>query len=60
MAQAGGGVILNNASLAGLGVDATPGSSYLKYELPPARKAGVTVESVDELVGKLRNEAKVL
>ena len=46
--------------LAGLGVDATPGTNYLKYELPPARKAGVVVESVEELVTKLKNEAKVL
>ena len=46
--------------LAGLVPDATPGTTYVKFELPPARKAGVFVESVDELVSKLKNEAKVL
>jgi electron transfer flavoprotein beta subunit len=46
--------------LSGLGVDATPGTNYLKVELPPARKAGVVVESVDELINKLKNEARVL
>jgi electron transfer flavoprotein beta subunit len=46
--------------LAGLGIDVTPGTNYVKVELPPARKAGVFVESVDELVSKLKNEARVL
>lgn len=32
----------------------------LGLEEPPARKAGVKVESVDELVAKLKNEARVL
>lgn len=46
--------------LSGLGVDATLGTNYLKFELPPARKAGVIVDSVDALVSKLKNEAKVI
>jgi len=46
--------------LDGLGVDATPTTTYLNFELPPARKAGVFVASVDELVNKLKNEAKVI
>lgn len=33
---------------------------YHKYEPPPARKAGVRVKDVSELVSKLKNEAKVL
>jgi electron transfer flavoprotein beta subunit len=33
---------------------------YVSYEPPPARKAGVKVKSVPELVEKLVNEAKVL
>ena len=41
-------------------MDATPGTNYLKFELPEARKAGEFVESVDELVSKLQNEAKVI
>ena len=46
--------------LASLGSDVTPATVYTKFELPPARKAGVVVESVDELVSKLKNEAKVI
>ncbi len=37
-----------------------PKVRYLKFEAPPQRKAGVKVASVDELIGKLKNEAKVL
>jgi electron transfer flavoprotein beta subunit len=36
------------------------GLEVLKVEEPPKRKAGVRVKSVDELLDKLRNEAKVL
>ena len=43
-----------------LGVEAEPYLSYLKYELPPAREAGVIVADVAELMDKLRNEAKVI
>jgi len=43
-----------------LGVDVTPRLVTLKVEEPPKRKAGVMVGSVDELVEKLRNEAKVI
>jgi electron transfer flavoprotein beta subunit len=32
----------------------------LRHEAPPARKAGVKVASVEELVAKLHNEAKVI
>ncbi len=48
------------SALASLGSDVTPGTVYTKFELPPARKAGVFVETVDDLVGKLKNEAKVI
>ena len=34
--------------------------TYSKYEPPPARKAGIKVKDVAELVSKLKNEAKVL
>jgi electron transfer flavoprotein beta subunit len=37
-----------------------PKVRYVKFEPPPQRKAGVKVASVDELIGKLKNEAKVL
>ena len=43
-----------------LGVDLTPRLQVLKVEDPPARAGGVKVESVDELLDKLKNEAKVL
>lgn len=40
--------------------DAATKISYKGAELPPARKAGIKVKSVAELVEKLRTEAKVL
>ncbi len=43
-----------------LGVDVSPRLTVLKVTEPPARKAGVKVASVSELVDKLRNEAKVI
>ena len=45
---------------ADLGVDITPRLTTLKVEEPPRREAGVMVESVAELVDKLKNEAKVI
>ncbi|MGF1607788.1 MAG: electron transfer flavoprotein subunit beta/FixA family protein [Kiloniellales bacterium] len=45
---------------ADLGVDVTPRLKVLKVVEPPARKAGVKVASVAELVDKLKNEAKVI
>ncbi|MFY9622838.1 MAG: electron transfer flavoprotein subunit beta/FixA family protein, partial [Rhodoplanes sp.] len=45
---------------AALGVDVSPRIEVLKTFEPPARKAGVKVGSVAELVGKLKNEAGVL
>ncbi len=43
-----------------LGVDFTPRLSVVKVTEPPVRKGGGKVASVDELVDKLKNEAKVL
>ena len=43
-----------------LGVDMTPHLEILKVEEPPARKAGVIVDSVEELVRRLKDEAGVL
>jgi electron transfer flavoprotein beta subunit len=43
-----------------LGVDVTPRVTTLKVAEPPARKAGVKVADVAELLDKLRNEAKVI
>jgi electron transfer flavoprotein beta subunit len=47
-------------SLNDLGIDSSPRTEILKVELPEARAAGVMVETVDELVDKLKNEAKVI
>jgi len=43
-----------------LGVDINPRTELLSVELPPSRDAGIIVETVDELVEKLKNEAKVI
>ena len=43
-----------------IGVDISPRTELLSVELPPTREAGVIVESVDQLVDKLKNEAKVI
>ena len=43
-----------------LGVDLNPRISTLKVSSPPEREAGIIVESVDQLVEKLKNEAKVI
>ena len=43
-----------------LGVDLNPRISKLKVSPPPEREAGIIVESVDQLVEKLKNEAKVI
>ena len=43
-----------------LGVDVTPRVNVLEVNEPPARQAGVRVESAAELIEKLKTEAKVL
>ena len=45
---------------ADLGVEITPRLTVLKVTEPQTRQAGVLVESVSELVAKLKTEAKVL
>ncbi len=42
------------------GIDVTPRLKTLKVVDPPKREAGIKVESVAELVSKLKNEAKVI
>ena len=51
---------LNVIPLSDLGLDTTSRTELLSVELPPSREAGVMVESVDELMDKLKNEAKVI
>ena len=43
-----------------LKIDASPRLKTLKVTPPPERASGVIVESVDELIDKLKNEAKVI
>ena len=45
---------------ADFGIDLSPRSTLLKVTPPATRQAGIVVESVDELVEKLKNEAKVI
>jgi electron transfer flavoprotein beta subunit len=48
------------SSPADFGVDITPRLTVLKTADPKARKAGIRVGSVDELIAKLKTEAEVL
>jgi electron transfer flavoprotein beta subunit len=43
-----------------LGIDMTPTVEVLTVEAPAERQAGIKVESVEQLVDKLKNEAKVI
>ena len=52
--------LLEEIGLADLGVAVTSRTRVLKLETPAARKAGVRVKTVDELVDKLKHEAKVI
>lgn len=43
-----------------LGVDVSSGLKVLSVEPPPGRSAGIKVDSVDDLISKLKSEAKVI
>ncbi len=51
---------LSIQNVSDLGIDVYNRTSILSVELPPTREAGVMVDTVDELVEKLKNEAKVI
>lgn len=51
---------LDTMSPSDLGVDVSPRVVTLKVNEPPKREAGIKVGSVEELVEKLQNEAKVI
>ena len=51
---------LEETSPEALGVAAASRTKIVKLERPAGRKAGVKVKTVDELIAKLRDEAKVL
>lgn len=47
-------------SLADLGVSSASALTYTDFQAPAQRTAGIKVGSVDELIDKLKNEAKVI
>ena len=51
---------IDQKSPADFGVDVSPRLTVLKVVEPPKRQAGIKVESVSELVEKLKNEAGVI
>ena len=51
---------LETVKPADLGIDVAPRLKTLKVSEPPQRKGGVMVKDVEELLSKLRNEAKVI
>ena len=51
---------LEELSLEELGVNVETKVNTIKVESPPERQEGVKVETVDQLVDKLKNEAKVI
>ncbi len=51
---------LDSMAVADLGVDISPRLIIQKVEEPSARAAGIKVSNVQELVSKLKNEAKVI
>ena len=51
---------LNIIPAADLGIDINSRTELISVELPPSREAGIIVETVDELVSKLKDEAKVI
>jgi electron transfer flavoprotein beta subunit len=51
---------LETIGVGDFGLDLSPRVTTLKVDEPPARGGGVRVETVEELVDKLKNEAKVI
>jgi electron transfer flavoprotein beta subunit len=51
---------LETIDAATLGVDTTPRLKMLALTDPPKRKGGIKVASIDDLIDKLKNEAKVI
>ena len=51
---------LDVKAAADFGIDLAPRANLLKVAPPSERQAGIVVETVDELIEKLKNEAKVI
>ncbi|WP_438767505.1 electron transfer flavoprotein subunit beta/FixA family protein [Kushneria sp. TE3] len=51
---------IESLELDSLGIDVTPRQALLRVDIPRERQAGVRVDTVDELIDRLKNEAKVI
>ena len=51
---------LNIMPASDMDIDINSRTELLSVELPPSRDAGIMVETIDDLVDKLKNEAKVI
>ena len=51
---------IETVNLKDLGIDVEPRLKVEKVEMPAERKGGIMLSSVDELITKLRTEAKVI
>lgn len=51
---------IEEIKLESLGLSIQSNLEILKVETPAVRQGGIIVENVDQLIDKLRNEAKVL
>ena len=51
---------METIDLASLGIDVNPRIKIEEVNTPEERQGGVMVNDVDELIDKLKNEAKVL
>lgn len=51
---------INTVDAASLGIDMKLANTVVSVADPPSRKAGIVVETVDDLVNKLKNEAGVI
>jgi electron transfer flavoprotein beta subunit len=52
--------VITKVTPADLNVDIRSDMEVVQVDEPPKRKAGVILSSVDELLDKLKNEARVL
>jgi len=51
---------IETVELSSLKIEQTPSFKYVSVEEPPKRKGGIKVADVDELIKRLKTEAKVL
>lgn len=51
---------LDTITVESLSIDIKPRNTVVRVDDPPTRKAGITVDSVDTLISKLKNDAAVI